>query len=249
MEIRFSNDVPNDNYFSTHEVEPTVGSQVIVLYNGYGRGGKWGRPGVTSTVVVQALDFLAIHVGYHHKYGGGQFWRYYNVNGIVTPVTWRSLADETREIVLDGWRSVAPDWARCPGKLKSEYVSPKQNKFTAFKIVEVCDDGSFESLYDHTKYIIGHTMIERARPYHEGGYYVYLGNNVKERFLTGKIAYRYPGQFAILECECWGNTEHYDSNGNCITDSIHFDSVSVHKIAVTYCKPIAVHDIFTVEGV
>jgi len=248
MEIRYSSDVPDDNYFLGHDVEPIVGKQVTVLYNGNGKGGKWGRPGVTSTAVVQEKNFLAIHIGYHHKYGGGQFWRYYNINGlgIATQVTWRSLSDEMREMVLEGWESRAPAWSRCPGKLRSAYVSPKQNKFTAFKIVEVLDDGSFESLHDHTRYTVGHTMTQRALRHHNGGYYVYLGNDVKERFLAGEIIHPYPGKFAILECECWGNTVRYDSSGNCIDDAWYCDDMNAYKIAVTYCKPVAVREEFRV---
>lgn len=243
MEIRFSGDVPDSTYFRTGDVVPEIGANEMTVYNGSGSRRSWGTPGVTSTVVVNAPDFVAIHVGFHHKHGGGQFWRFYNVNGHIEQVPWKDLSDETRQVVLD---ASAPTWARKPGKLRKDYVKPAANKFSAYKVVRVIKD-KLCSLYDTTTYEIGKTRIEQARPDHGGGYYVYTGEDVKERFLAGKIGSKGSGQYAILECECWGRREYYSYSGDCITyDVEHGLTSNKHKIAVTYCKPTSVIETFEV---
>jgi hypothetical protein len=242
MEIRFSSDVPDSTYFRMGDVEPVIKDSSLTLYDGSGsRRFSWGQPGVTSTVVVNALDFVAVHVGFHHKHGGGQFWRFYNVNGSVQQVAWKDLPDETRQVVLD---ADAPAWARQPGKLRKDYIKPTPRKFSARKIVRIIEDQLY-SLYDATTYEIGKTRIEQARPNHGGGYYVYTGDDVKDRFLAGQIGAKGTGQYAILECECWGRREYYDFNGECITRAVEQGLTSdTHKIAVTYCKPTSVVETF-----
>jgi hypothetical protein len=245
MEIRVSNDVPDSTYFRTGDVEPAISDNTLTVYDGDGTRRSWGRPGVTSTVVVDAPDFVAIHVGFHHKHGGGQFWRFYNVNGQIERVGWASLPDETRQIVLDACNENAPRWAREPGKLRADYIKPGPRKFMAFKVVEIRDD-KMESLHDYTTYELGKTRIERARPHHNGGYYVYTGGDVKDRFLAGKIAKKSPGRYAVLECECWGHREYYDDAGECITPWVEQHDLPAHKIAITYCKPVRIVETFEV---
>jgi hypothetical protein len=243
MEIRFSSDVPDSTYFRTGDVTPEVGANEITVYDGSGSRRSWGIPGVTSTVVVNAPDFVAIHVGFHHKHGGGQFWRFYNVNGSIEQVAWKDLPDETRQVVLDAGK---PSWAREPGKLRKDYVKPAVHKFSAYKVVRIIEEQLY-SLYDATTYEIGKTRIEQARPNHGGGYYVYTGDDVKERFLAGQIGSKCSGQYAILECECWGRREYYDYSGDCITYYVeHGLANNTHKIAVTYCKPVSIIETFEV---
>jgi hypothetical protein len=245
MEIRFSSDVPDNTYFRTGDVEPTVEDNGLTLYDGSGSRRSWGQPGVTSTVVVSAPDFVAVHVGFHHKHGGGQFWRFYNVNGAIEQVAWAGLADETRQIVLDAMDDKAPGWARQPGKLRKDYIKPAPRKFSAFKVMRIADD-KLLSLYDDTEYQIGKTRIEQARPNHGGGYYVYTGDDVKTRFLDGHIGRKVEGQqYALVACECWGRREYYDYSGECITYAVEHGLLnSVHKVAVTYCKPQEVIETF-----
>src|SRR5260221_7584299 len=74
---------PDGTYFRVHAAEPELevndqGEQVLNLVNGTGtRRSSWGAPGVTSTILLQTDTLIAIHVGFHHKHGGGQFYRYY----------------------------------------------------------------------------------------------------------------------------------------------------------------------------
>jgi hypothetical protein len=248
MEIRFSSDVPDSTYFRTGDVEPAIEDNGLTLYDGSGSRRSWGQPGVTSTVVVSAPDFVAVHVGFHHKHGGGQFWRFYNVNGQIEQVAWKDLSDETRQVVLE---ANAPSWARVPGKLRKDYIKPAPRKFSAFKIVRIADD-KLLSLYDSTEYQIGKTKIEKARPDHRGGYYVYTGDDVKARFLAGQIGRKTDGQqYALVACECWGNAEYYDWEGSCISHYMEngyygYPTESVHKISVTYCKPTEIIETFEV---
>lgn len=244
MEIRVSNDVPDSTYFRTGDVEPEISDNALTVYDGNGSRRGWGTPGVTSTVVVDAPDFVAVHVGFHHKHGGGQFWRFYNVNGKIEQVSWTKLDDEIRQIVLDAYDENAPQWARVPGKLRRDCIKPAPRKFLAFKIVELANE--MQSLYDGTTYELGKTKIEKARRNHNGGYYVYTGSDVIERFRAGEIANRKEGQYALLECECWGNREYYDASGDCITWWVEHEGWSCHKIAVTYCKPVKIVDTFEI---
>lgn len=247
MEIRFSSDVPDGTYFRTGDVEPVVDGDALTVFDGNGSRRSWGQPGVTSTVVVEAPDFVAIHVGFHHKHGGGQFWRFFSVNGKVEQVAWKDLADETRQVVLDAYDAKAPAWARQPGKLRKDYVKPAPRKFGAFKIMRISDD-KLCSLHDGSVYEVGKTRIEKARPRHNGGYYVYIGGDaaLKQRFLDGAIAGGpTPGQYALVLCECWGHHEYYAANGDHIPADM-IDMVGSHKIAVTYCKPMQVVETFEV---
>lgn len=98
---------PDRTYFRTGAAEPELevadqGEQVLKLVNGEGsRRSSWGAPGVTSTVLLSTDTLIAIHVGYHHKHGGGQFYRYYRHENEWEQVTWAGLDDNERIDVLD----------------------------------------------------------------------------------------------------------------------------------------------------
>lgn len=234
IQVKYSNDVPDSTYFTTGECEPRLVEDALICYDGKGSKRGWGAPGVTSTVVFQSTDLIAVHVGFHHKHGGGQFYRYFAVNGEVKQIEWKSLDDDTRAAVLEAYEKNAPNWAKTPGKLRSQYqtAQPKANLFTAYKIVRVEDD-KFISLYDKTTtYEIGKTKVQASKPDHEGGWYVYRTEEVKAEYLAGNIINTpKSGKKALIKCECWGNRVGYD-NG---------------KISVTYCKPVGVIEVFEVE--
>lgn len=230
-----SNDVPDSTYFRTGDAEPTINNETrtITVLDGEGTSRSWGRPGITSTVILETLDLVAIHVGFHHKHGGGQFWRYYQINGDIRQVSWGSLDDDTRAAILDAKR---PSWAKVPGKLRSQYKSanPKKNMFAAYKVCGINDDGQLTSLYDTSiVYEIGRTKVQAARGgfneyvgwQHNGGWYVHLdAQNTLDLYLSEKLVNSNLMQprAALIKCECWGNTVEYASG----------------KIAVTYCKPV-----------
>lgn len=235
LTIELSKNVPDNTYFTSSDCEPTLDGKTLTIYNGKGRSRSWGAPSVTSTVVFESTDIIAIHVGFHHKHRGGQFWRYFQINGEVKQVEWKNLDDDTRQAILEAYEKNAPNWANIPGKLRSQYqiAKPKANLFTAFKIMRVGDDGNLTSLYDKSIiYEIGKTKVQASRPDHEGGWYVYKTEDVKARYLAGDVInVPKPGKKALVKCECWGNQVHYDND----------------KISVTYCKPVEVIEFFEVE--
>lgn len=143
---------PDSTYFNTSAAEPELerdeqGAQVLKLVNGTGtRRSSWGEPGVTSTVILDADNLVAVHVGFHHKHGGSQFWRYYRWNGDEwQQVAWTGLSDEDRERVLIAHEDRSPSWAKVPGKLRKNYIKPTSNARTTYKLVEVVD-GKFLSV-------------------------------------------------------------------------------------------------------
>lgn len=106
-------------YFRPAQVTPFSENGVIWVYSGKGSPRRWGAPGVTTTIIVNNPDFVAIHVGFFHKHRGGQFWRYFVSDGQeIHQVSWRSLPDEQRQIVLDAYQEKAPSWAYSPGELR-----------------------------------------------------------------------------------------------------------------------------------
>ena len=122
MEITTSDRIPDYTYFRVGDVAPRRKNSGLEVLNGQGtRRSSWGSPGVTSTVVINEDDFAAIHTGFYHKHGGGQFWRYYIVeDNKIQRLMWRSLTEERRLQVLDGFVARAPGWAREPGKLRRD---------------------------------------------------------------------------------------------------------------------------------
>lgn len=237
MLIETSSRVVDDTYSRTDEHEPTILANGIRIYSGRGTSRSWGTPGTTSTVVLNDDDFCAVHIGFHHKHGGGQFWRYYTTDGeSVQQVEWRQIPDEQRQRILDGWQSTAPNWAKVPGKLRSAYKLPSLRTRTAYKLVEL-RDGQLISLYDsETTYTIGKRLAEQARSDHRGGYYAHpTVEQVLALWNSGDLVpeecYDEPKTLALIEVEISGTLIEY-ANG---------------KLAATYLKPVAILDTFAHE--
>lgn len=234
MNITTSTNVPNDTYSRTDEHAPTITDAGLTIYTGRGSSRGWGTPGTTSTVVLNDDDFCAVHIGFHHKHGGGQFWRYYTTDGTtIRAVEWREIPDEQRQRILDSWQSKAPSWAKCPGKLRSTYAKPSKNTRTTYKLVEVAADGALLSLYDGTAYTIGKRLAEAARENHNGGYYSHPTQaQVMALWNSGELVpdrcYENAKRLALIECEISGTIITY-ANG---------------KLASTYLTPRAVLDTF-----
>lgn len=241
--ITESKNIPDSTYFTitNRGVEPDINDDgSLTIYNGQGSRRSWGAPQVTSTVVYQDEHIVAVHVGFSHKHKGGQGWRYYdNGDGQARQITWAKIPDETREIILEAYEEVAPGWAKAPGKLRKDYKSqnPKANAFTGYKIMAINEDGELTSLYaPNLIYKIGKTNVEQARPNHNGGYYVHLDSDeIKEKYLNGMLVNKdkIAPKAALVRCECWGRRIAYGYDND--------------KIAVTYCKPLEVIEIFEVS--
>jgi len=234
IEILVSNAVPDGTYFRTADAEPEIDNetQSITVLDGRGTRRSWGTPGVTSTIILDTLDVVAIHVGFHHKHGGGQFWRFVSINGALEFVPWKSLDDDMRQAILDAAATRAPSWARLPGKLRKNYLTgrPKSNLFTAYKICGIDDAGQLTSLYDpEIVYELYRVNVQAARPGHGGGWYVHPHQDrLKQLYESGDLVDRRAERAALVQCECWGNTVEYSSG----------------KIGVTYCKPISIIEEF-----
>lgn len=225
MNIHTSSDVPDSTYFRVDECEPSIqpdGS--LTLYNGEGSRRGWGRPRVTSTVVLVEPDFVAVHIGFSHKHGGGQFWRYYMTDGEQTAQTrWPSLPDELRERVLGAYQAGgSPSWAKVPGKLRSQYAKPAARVRTTYKLVEQTPNGRLVSLYDgETEYTLGRRMAQAVgkeagtisewtgNVRHEGGFYSYPdADRVVALWESGNLVpdscYGTSKTLALLECQIGG---------------------------------------------
>jgi len=132
MIIKETASVPDTTYFRVGDAAPYVQDGAIYIRNGKGTArSSWGAPGVTSTVVVNTDDLAAIHVGFYHKHGGGQFWRYFRYrDGEIVRERWSGLSDDERLMVLRGWGDRAPSWAKRPGKLRKDRVRPGELEHT-----------------------------------------------------------------------------------------------------------------------
>lgn len=235
MKINISKNVPDGTYFSTGNAEPDINSDgSVTIYNGKGTQRSWGTPGVTSTVILDDCDLVAIHVGFHHKHGGGQFWRYYTTDGSETrQIVWRQIPDEARQRILDA-AVKAPSWAKAPGKLRTQYAKPTLRTMTTYKLVRLEADGTLRSLYDgETAYRLGKRLAEKAAEDHGGGWYSHLsqsavmrlwdkGSLVPDRCVIKGAAY------ALIECEVAGTIIQYANN----------------KISSTYLTPLRVVETF-----
>ncbi|MHC4984389.1 MAG: hypothetical protein ACYTF6_14630 [Planctomycetota bacterium] len=242
MDYRFTDQVPDSTYFRRGDAEPTVEKDTVVLLDGQGtRRSSWGAPQVNSTVIVDECDFLAVLVGFSHKHGGGQFYRYYmNGTGGIKQLQWQQLTDDERALVLEAYKEKAPYWAKSPGKLRSEYAKPTLTTFVGYKIMRVVDDSHFLSLYDDTEWEIGKRNGQAVganagrwdytdQVVHDGGYYVHTDAEAiqtlfDERRLVPGRCYDEDAAYALVECECSGRTAHFSSG----------------KIACTYVKPVKV---------
>ncbi len=249
MKINTSNNVPDSTYFTQTDVQPDINDDgSITIYDGRGTRRGWGAPQVTSTVVLDECDFVAIHVGFSHKHRGGQSWYYYTTDGSTTRrITWQQMPDELRQHVLDN-ENKAPAWAKTPGKLRTERSKPVDSTRTAYKLVEIVNDRLI-SLYDgRTEYQVGKRLGEAVNAIttgryskdgllmaetHNGGYYSHptaeqvqrlwdAGNLVPEECkATAKC-------LALLQCEISGKIVAYN-NG---------------KLCSTYIKPISIVNTF-----
>lgn len=228
MKHKFSSNVADSTYFRTAAAEPDVNEDgSITLYDGRGARRSWGAPQTNSTVIVDAEDFLAVLVGFSHKHGGSQFYRYF----VQTPTgparrTWAQLTDDERQLVLEGYDAKAPAWANRPGKLSTERRKPSVEKWTAYKLVRSIN-GALTSYYDDSAWTLGRTRTEAARENHGGGYYVHASiETMKALYNADNLIPNHNGigTPTVIECECWGNRIEYSSG----------------KIAVTYCKPVQV---------
>lgn len=236
LQINTSSNVPDSTYFRTGNVEPDLESETLTIYDGTGtRRSSWGQPGATSTVVLNADDLAAVHVGFFHKHGGGQFWRYYR-RGEDTwrQVTWAQLSDQERERVLVAYEDRAPSFAKVPGKLRTNYAYPTIQSRTSYKLVELVDGHRLFSVYDgQTEYLLGKRLVEKAVSNHGGGYYSYPDiAGVRSRFDDGSLfpsrCYRESMALALIECEISGTILEYE-NG---------------KMASTYLKPLRIVEQF-----
>lgn len=234
MIIRESNHVPNDTYFRTGDVSPEINDDgSLTIYDGEGtRRSSWGTPGVTSTVILNDCDLVAIHVGFHHKHGGGQFWRYYTTDGkAVRRITWGNLPDEARQKVLDAAGQRAPHWAKSPGKLRSQYQKPSTAKRTTYKLVRK-DGDDLRSLYSNEPYTIGKRLSEAVPAnagindwgdiVHSGGYYSHpsieqVRNLWQQDALVPSDCYESGDTLALIECEISGRIIKYPNGKLCST--------------------------------
>jgi hypothetical protein len=228
LEITTSNNVPDSTYFRTGSVEPDLKDATLTIYSGTGtRRSSWGEPGTTSTTVLNTDDLAAIHVGFFHKHGGGQFWRYYRNDEPWAQVSWAQLSDPDRERILNAYEDRAPSFAKVPGKLRATYAKPTLTMRTTYKIVEVVG-GKYYSVYDaSTEYVLGKRLSEKAVSEHGGGYYSYPSiEGVEARFadqsLFPRRCYEESMQLALLECEISGTILSYENR----------------KYASTYIRPL-----------
>lgn len=236
MKINTSKNVPDGTYFTATDVQPDINDDgSVTIYSGHGTSRSWGRPQVTSTVILEECDMVAIHVGFSHKHRGGQGWYYYTTDGTETRrITWQQLPDEARQRILDAAATKAPHWAKEPGKLRSEYTKPALHTMTSYKLVRLENDGTMRSLYDgETEYRIGKRLAEKAQSDHNGGYYSHptaqqvmrlwqSDSLVPSRCVVEGAAY------AMLECEIGGTIIRYE-NG---------------KLSSTYLTPLRVVETF-----
>ncbi|MCB0073273.1 MAG: hypothetical protein KDE20_17510 [Caldilineaceae bacterium] len=240
MNIQTNTQIPDSTYFTMSDVAPVITDNGdIEITNGEGSRRSWGRPQVTSTVVLDECDIVAIHVGFSHKHRGGQGWHYFTTDGLeTTKVTWAQLPDELRRRILDA-SNKAPSWAKAPGKLRSQHAKPSTRTQTAYKLVRM-DGDRMVSIYDgRTEYVIGKRLGEAVNAKidvwdgmavtHDGGYYSHPSvEQALDLYNSGNLVptsrLDMGDKLALIECEISGKIARYP-NG---------------KLASTYLKPVAV---------
>jgi hypothetical protein len=162
----------------------------------------------------------------------GQFYRYYRqeTDGAWKQVIWRDLCDETRALILGLER---PEWARVPGKLRSDRSKPTSpTALTSYKVVRVIE-GRYYSLYDPSvEYVLGQRVMQKAQRKHQGGYFSYRDQedaiDYLERCLRRMPFHPFHATpaLALVECEIGGKIIDY-----------------VHKLCSTYLTPVKVLDV------
>lgn len=250
FQIVESHEVITEEWPHRGDVEPALdqnaeGVFVLTVHN-QGEHGKFEVPYIGSFVVHADDELAVILTGYHgtepsgpkkHRHTArGQFYRFYQRidEGTWQRVEWRRLDEKTREIALGAWKSNAPEWARCPGKLTAEYAKPTRRvKTTTYKIVRVIDERYYSVFDSRVEWIIGECRTEPARPKHRGGFFSYPDQaRLLELFEKQRLfplrCYREPITLALLECEISGKIIGYD-NG---------------KVASTHLRPLTVLSTF-----
>lgn len=206
MEIANKNDVPDTTYFRTDDCSPFFEDGVLYVYNGRGARRFWGCPQVTSTAIVSGLDDItSVHVGFSHKHGGGQFYRHYRKED---QVAWRCLTDSERAIIIDGYKRMAPSWAKSPGKLKSEYL-PNCKKveydnggnIIGYKYLIFNKDGVFSPCpaANNAEWINGHIISDKI-PDDENSNGIYCSKNKLSPILDGYSKYVNSKLVRIMLC-------------------------------------------------
>lgn len=234
---------PDTPSFGVRAVEPDfyAAEQRLLLYSGKGTYRRsWGQPKLNSEIFVQTDTFVAVFVSYWHQYGGGSFYRYYatSSDGVWQQRSWAQLADDVRQIVLDAYKRL-PDWAKLPGKLRSERAAPEIVTKRAYKFVAVYDN-RYYSIYKSAKegqpaqeYVLGQRMQQKARSGHGGGFYSYQNKDMMLHFFRrGELLRRdwlEDGMtIALLEVEISGTILYYPIG----------DEEDVFKQSSTYLRPI-----------
>lgn len=230
MKVKIIKQIPDSTYFRMSDIAPHIDeSGDVVVFDGRGTRRSWGAPQVSTTIVVDDCDLLALHVGFSHKHRGGQGWHYFTTDGeTTTKITWSQLPDETRQRIFDN-ESKAPTWAKRPGKFKSQAAKPSTKTQTTYKLVRSVD-GQLVSLYDNdTEYTIGKRLAQKAEADHRGGWYSHPSiDQVKSLLASGNLV---PDRcidsgmdLVMFRCEVSGTIVKYP-NG---------------KIASTYLVPVEI---------
>lgn len=122
----FPSNLHHTTYFNGGSVEPDITDDgSLTIYSGTGEPRSWGTPGCNSIIVYNDDSLTVILIGFFHKHGGSQFYRYYR-NG-KRLASWKQLDDGERMLILDAYaESHVPKWAKLPGKLKRDYLKPKE---------------------------------------------------------------------------------------------------------------------------
>lgn len=123
MKITESDYEFDDYYIRTSEVEPVLRDGELITYNSDNRkhGNKWCK--VTNLVLYNDDSLTSVLCSWICRHGGSQFWRHYRNENRVN---WKQLDDGERMLILDAYHNKAPNWANVPGKLKREYLKPKE---------------------------------------------------------------------------------------------------------------------------
>ena len=77
LRIIQSGNVPAGSFLTARDVEPVLSEEDLTIFAGTGPSYPWGNAVVASTVVLQNLDLVVIHMRLCHRHGTEQCWRYY----------------------------------------------------------------------------------------------------------------------------------------------------------------------------
>jgi hypothetical protein len=115
--IIVQNNLGDIGYIRRRDVEPELQEDgSLFVYWSEGALTK-----LTSFEILNESDLTSILIGYYGD-SSGQFWRHYKDG---SPIRWRDLSDEDRARIRE---AIRPEWAKSPGKLKSEYYKPGHHK-------------------------------------------------------------------------------------------------------------------------